>query len=122
MALSIQSMAQNARAASFALAAASLEKRNQALDAIASLIETKKAEIMAANALDVEDAIAAEVSAPLISRLRVTEQKCQRMADGLRALGGFAGSAGARGLCQGAFTGAQALPRSMPYRCNRRNF
>lgn len=86
MALSIQSMAQNARAASFALAAASLEKRNQALDAIASLIETKKAEIMAANALDVEDAIAAEVSAPLISRLRVTEQKCQRMADGLRAL------------------------------------
>ena len=83
---SIQHMAQNARTASFALADAPLEKRNRALAAIASLIEEKEHEIIAANAFDVEDAIAAEVSAPLVSRLRVTQQKCQRMADGLRAL------------------------------------
>ena len=79
-------MAQEARKAARQLAAVSLEKRNVALLAIAEGIAANKEEIMAANVLDVEQATAENLAAPLLSRLKVTDQKCDRMIEGLRAL------------------------------------
>lgn len=79
-------MAEAARKASRQLAAVSLETRNAALLAIADGIDAHKEEIMQANALDVAQATEENLSAPLLSRLKVNETKCQRMIDGLRAL------------------------------------
>lgn len=82
----VLAMAEQARKAARQLAAVSLEKRNAALLAIADGIAANKAEIMSANVLDVEQATAENLAAPLLSRLKVTEQKCERMIEGLRAL------------------------------------
>ncbi len=82
----VQTMAQEARKAARQLAAVTLETRNAALLAIADGIAAHKEEIMAANVLDVAQATEEKLSAPLLSRLKVTEQKCQRMIEGLRAL------------------------------------
>ena len=79
-------MAQAARKAARQLAAVSLEQRNAVLLAIAEGIAANKEEIMAANVLDVEQATAENLAAPLLSRLKVTDQKCDRMIEGLRAL------------------------------------
>ncbi len=79
-------MAEAARKASRQLAAVSLDTRNAALLAIADGIDANKEEIMQANALDVAQATEENLSAPLLSRLKVNETKCQRMIDGLRAL------------------------------------
>ncbi|MBQ8151072.1 MAG: glutamate-5-semialdehyde dehydrogenase [Clostridia bacterium] len=79
-------MAEAARKASRQLAAVSLETRNAALLAIADGIDAHKEEIMQANVLDVAQATEENLSAPLLSRLKVNETKCQRMIDGLRAL------------------------------------
>lgn len=79
-------MAEAARKASRQLAAVSLETRNAALLAIADGIDAHKEEIMQANVLDVAQATEENLSAPLLSRLKVNEAKCQRMIDSLRAL------------------------------------
>lgn len=86
MELNVQLMAQEARKAARQLAAVTLETRNAALIAIADGIAANKEEIMAANVLDVAQATEENLSAPLLSRLKVTEQKCQRMIEGLQAL------------------------------------
>ena len=82
----IQSMARRAREASFSLAGASLEARNQALEAIAREIENHMDNLLAVNAADVEAATAEGLSAPLLSRLKLTRAKCAGMAEGLRSL------------------------------------
>ena len=82
----VQQMAQEARKAARQLAAVSIDTRNAALLAIADGIAANKEEIMAANALDVAQATEENLSAPLLSRLKVNETKCQRMIDGLHAL------------------------------------
>ena len=82
----VQTMAEYARKAARRLAAVSAESRNAALLAIADGIAANKAEIMEANVLDVAQAIEEKLSAPLLSRLKVTDQKCDRMIEGLRAL------------------------------------
>lgn len=86
MAGDIQSMAQKAREASFALAAASLETRNRALEAMARNIENGIDELLAVNAEDVAQATAEGLSAPLLNRLKLTRAKCDAMAAGLRSL------------------------------------
>ena len=82
----IQSMARRAREAFFSLAGASLEARNQALEAIAREIENHMDNLLAVNASDVEAATAEGLSAPLLSRLKLTRAKCAGMAEGLRSL------------------------------------
>lgn len=82
----VQTMAEYARKAARQLAAVSAESRNAALLAIADGIAANKAEIMEANVLDVAQATEEKLSAPLLSRLKVTDQKCYRMIEGLRAL------------------------------------
>lgn len=90
MALSIVDMARGAREASLKLAAATLEERNQALMAIARAIENNQAAVLAANAEDVESATKEGLSTPLLSRLKLTPEKCARMAEGLRSLADLA--------------------------------
>lgn len=82
----IQSIAQRAREASFSLAGVSLETRNRVLEAIAREIEEHVDDLLTVNAADVEAATAEGLSAPLLSRLKLTRAKCAGMAEGLRSL------------------------------------
>lgn len=83
---SIRTMAQAAREAALKLAASSLEQRNAVLETIAIKLENNRQRILEANAQDVEKATVEGLSAPLLSRLKLTDTKCQRMAEGLRSL------------------------------------
>ena len=82
----ILNMAKAAREAALKLASASLEERNAVLLRVADKIETAQQMILEANAADVAAATAESLSAPLLSRLKLTEIKCARMAEGLRSL------------------------------------
>lgn len=86
MNLSIRDMAQAARNAALELAAASFEQRNAVLLAAAEKIENNQEKILSANAIDVENAAREGLSAPLLSRLKLTPAKCARMVEGLRSL------------------------------------
>ncbi len=82
----IRDMAREARSACTELGASPVETRNRALVLIGEAIDRRRADVMAANQLDVADAERAQLSAPLLSRLKVTDAKCDRMIEGLRAL------------------------------------
>lgn len=82
----IRLMARNARNAAFSLCAADVNTRNEALLAIADAISGHAAELIEINKLDVEKAQAENLAAPLLSRLKLTETKIQRMVEGLKAL------------------------------------
>lgn len=86
MEMSIRSMAASARKAALKLASVSLEKRNQALLAIADHIEKNIDRLLAANRQDVEKAAQEGLSTPLLNRLKLSESKCASMAEGLRSL------------------------------------
>jgi len=102
---SILDMAKQAREAARQLAAASLAQRNSALLAIADRIEKNQERIMEANRRDVETAAVEGLSAPLLSRLKLSETKCSRMVEGLRSLALLPDPLGhvqyARELCEG---------------------
>lgn len=105
MSNSIRDIATLARRAALALAAASLEKRNAALLAAADKIEKEQERILQANGEDVECAAREGLSAPLLSRLKLTDVKCARMAEGLRSLAQLPDPLGhvqyAKELCEG---------------------
>ena len=83
---SIRTMAQDARRAGLLLSTLSLEQRNAALTAIAESIQAHSAEIFAANELDLAAAAEENLAAPLLSRLKFSESKAERVTDGLHAL------------------------------------
>ena len=82
----ITRMAEKAREAFLFLSSTAAEVRNQALLCIADTILAEEAKILAANELDMEEAQKEALSAPLLSRLALTKEKCRRMVEGLRAL------------------------------------
>ena len=86
MTTQILNMAMGARNAARLLSAASLDKRNHFLNALAELIEKNQERILEVNRLDVQAAEAENLSAPLLSRLKLSHAKCQGMAGGLRSL------------------------------------
>ncbi len=86
MSITILDMAKEAREAALKLASASLEQRNAVLLAIADRLEQCQEKILQANALDVAKATQEGLSAPLLSRLKLTQAKCARMSEGLRSL------------------------------------
>ena len=86
MADTIESVARRAREASFLLAGVDLDVRNRALEAIAREIESHVDDLLTVNAVDVEAATAEGLSAPLLSRLKLSRAKCAGMAEGLRSL------------------------------------
>ncbi len=83
---SIRTMAQDARRAGLLLSTLSLEQRNAALVAIAESIQAHSAEIFAANEQDLKLAAEESLAAPLLSRLKFSESKAERVIDGLQAL------------------------------------
>ena len=86
MSITILDMAKNARAAALQLASATLDQRNAVLLALADLLEQNQPAVLQANALDVQKAETEGLSAPLLSRLKLTPAKCARIAEGLRSL------------------------------------
>ena len=82
----VQDLGRRARSAATALARASGATKDAALRRIAEALRARGAEILAANALDVERALAAGLDAPLIDRLRLTSALVEQMAEGLEQI------------------------------------
>ncbi len=81
---SIADLGRRAKAASRAVATASTEAKDAALQAAADLLVERQAEILDANAVDIDRETAAGISATVIDRLRLSEARVQAMAAGLR--------------------------------------
>ncbi|MEI2299164.1 glutamate-5-semialdehyde dehydrogenase [Ensifer sp. MJa1] len=79
----------NAKAASRPLAVASAERKHAALIAMADAIVAAKDRILAANAIDLENARESGVAASFIDRLTLTEGRILDMANGVRAIADF---------------------------------
>jgi len=82
----VAELAARAKAASRAMAAASTAVKDAALHAAADLLVTRADQICAANAIDVERAIAGGTPAPLVDRLRLSTARIDAMAGGLRQI------------------------------------
>jgi glutamate-5-semialdehyde dehydrogenase len=80
----IPELGRRAKAASRVLATASTAAKNDALLGGADLLLARSAEILDANAVDVQRAEADGVSPTVIDRLRLTEARIEGMASGLR--------------------------------------
>ncbi len=80
----IVSMARRARAAAASLRRLSTAEKNALLERIAQNLESRKAEIAAANREDVEAARAAGISAAMVDRLMLTDSRFASMVDGVR--------------------------------------
>jgi glutamate-5-semialdehyde dehydrogenase len=76
----------SARRASRALAVASTEVKDRALERLAELLEERTAEVLEANRADVEDERAATLSDALRDRLTLDQARVEAMAAGVRAI------------------------------------
>ncbi|HWU61014.1 MAG TPA: glutamate-5-semialdehyde dehydrogenase [Ensifer sp.] len=76
----------NARAAARPLSIASAERKHAALVAMASYIVADMDKILAANALDLENAREAQMAASMVDRLTLSETRIRDMANGIRAI------------------------------------
>jgi glutamate-5-semialdehyde dehydrogenase len=81
--------AERARAASHALALATRAEKDAALHAMADALLARDSEILAANADDVARAEAEGTPANIIDRLRLTPERLEGMAQGLRDVAGL---------------------------------
>ena len=79
-------MGRNARKASFALAMASEERKNVALNSMANNIEKNAKNILEANNQDVEKAKKNNISQSFLDRLILNDERIQSMASGLREI------------------------------------
>ena len=84
LATQVEGMGKRARRAARALALCSTEAKNAALQAMADAIEAAEAEIIAANAKDLEAAPGYGLNAAAIDRLRLTPDRIRAMAKGVR--------------------------------------
>jgi glutamate-5-semialdehyde dehydrogenase len=75
-----------AKRAARGIANASTEAKNAALEATARLLETRSADILEANAGDLEDERAAGLTEALRDRLRLTPERVAAMAEGVRVV------------------------------------
>ena len=84
----------HARAAAQALAVASAERKHAALIGMAETIQRRAATILNANALDVQRAVQAGMSAAMLDRLTLTPDRVRGMADGILAIADLADPVG----------------------------
>ncbi len=82
----LHQMADASRQAAWALAASDVDTRNAALLAMARVLTAHQAEIFAANEVDVQEAAASSLAAPLLHRLKFREEKLAAVVAGLEAL------------------------------------
>ena len=88
-------IAQQTRAAASGLAVLSTQSKNQAIEAIASAIESAQDEILAANAADCSQAAAEGIAKPLYNRLKLDEAKLTSAIAGVRDVGRLSDPVGA---------------------------
>jgi glutamate-5-semialdehyde dehydrogenase len=88
-------MGARARAASRPLAIAGTAQKNAALAAMADAIEAGCDDILAANAIDMERAEKSDLTDAFRDRLKLTKDRVQAMADGIRAIAGLTDPVGA---------------------------
>jgi len=81
--------ARRARIAAADLAVRPRADKDAALHAMAAALESRSAEILAANASDVTRAEQADTPEAIVDRLRLTEKRMAGMADGLRQVAGL---------------------------------
>ena len=79
----MKQMLENAKAAKREVANLTTEQKNAALNAMAQALLSQEAEILAANALDL-DAAKEHISPVMLDRLRLTPARIAGMADGIR--------------------------------------
>ena len=82
----LQQKGQLAKEASYQLAVMTTEEKNKGLLAMADALETAMADVMAANALDMDAAKANGKPQAFLDRLLLNEGRIKDMADGLRAV------------------------------------
>jgi len=82
----VRQLGESARDAAGVLAAANGGQRNAALLAMAAAIRSGAAELIAANAKDIEAAEAAKLDRPVIERLRLNEKRIEAMAAGVESI------------------------------------
>ena len=82
----IQILAQDAKHAASIMAQASTQQKNAALNHIAQLLLDNQNDLIRANELDLANAKAKNLDAPLLDRLQLTAKTVQSMADGLRQI------------------------------------
>lgn len=75
---------QLAKQASVSLAKASTESKNKALHSIGELLVARSSEILAANAIDLENAVKSNLATGLQDRLRLTEARIKSLADSIQ--------------------------------------
>ncbi len=82
----MQTLGQQARSASRAMARAETRAKNEALATLARLLRSAGPALAAANAQDITQAEAASLAAPMVDRLRFTEKVIDTMAEGCEQL------------------------------------
>ena len=82
-------MASRARDAFYTVSVSSDDKRNEALTALARVLEENKETVFEANRADLEEAAASDLAAPLLHRLAFGEEKLTQVIRGLHALCGL---------------------------------
>ena len=82
--------AQAAKKAAAKLAVVGTAVKNAALLAMADALEANQEKILAANALDMENAAAKGMKSSMLDRLKLTSERISGMADGLRQVAGLA--------------------------------
>ncbi len=84
----VADLGKRAKAAARELSMATAAQRNQALNAAASALRLRSAEILAANAKDLEGLKGSDKDAAFIDRLTLTEERIAGMADAVDAIAG----------------------------------
>ena len=84
--MSMEELARGVNEASTKLAAADTELKNKALARIAESLNERKAEIIAANQMDLKRSEQEKVAAPLLKRLKFDEGKIADVVDGIYSL------------------------------------
>lgn len=80
----LEQMGKSAREASWHLAQLSTEQKNEALYAIASLLEEQEAVILSANEKDMQAARDANINTAMLDRLLLTSERLKAIADDVR--------------------------------------
>jgi glutamate-5-semialdehyde dehydrogenase len=90
----VAELGRRAKRAARELAIAPTTQKNAVLNLAAELLVDRADGVLAANAVDVEQAEAASASDTVLDRLRLTDRKIAQMADGLRAVADLADPVG----------------------------
>ena len=80
----LESLGAKAKSAARKLATATTEEKNKWLAAMADAIDASEAEIIAANAVDMEEAAKAGLSSAMLDRLKLDHARIKSMSDGVR--------------------------------------